>query len=53
MTDSRFSGGSIGLVIGHVGPEAAAGGAIALIKHGDEMLVDLNETNSAARSAGS
>ena len=32
MTDGRFSGGSVGLVIGHVGPEAAAGGAIALIR---------------------
>ena len=43
MTDGRFSGGSVGLVIGHVGPEAAAGGAIALIKNGDEILVDLNK----------
>ena len=43
MTDGRFSGGSVGLVIGHVGPEAAAGGAIALIENGDEILVDLNE----------
>ena len=30
MTDARFSGGSVGLVIGHVGPEAALGGPIAL-----------------------
>ena len=43
MTDGRFSGGSVGLVIGHVGPEAAAGGAIALIENGDEILVDLNK----------
>ena len=43
MTDGRFSGGSVGLVIGHVGPEAAAGGAIALIKTGDEIVVDLNK----------
>ena len=42
MTDGRFSGGSVGLVIGHVGPEAAAGGAIALIESGDEIVVDLN-----------
>jgi dihydroxy-acid dehydratase len=43
MTDARFSGGSVGLVIGHVGPEAALGGPIALIEDGDEILVDLNK----------
>ncbi len=43
MTDGRFSGGSVGLVIGHVGPEAAVGGAIGLIEDGDEILVDLNK----------
>ena len=32
MTDARFSGGSVGLVIGHVGPEAALGGPIALVE---------------------
>jgi dihydroxy-acid dehydratase len=42
MTDARFSGGSVGLVIGHVGPEAAIGGPIALIEDGDEIVVDLN-----------
>ena len=42
MTDGRFSGGSVGLVIGHVGPEAAIGGPIALIKEGDDITVDLN-----------
>lgn len=42
MTDARFSGGSVGLVIGHVGPEAALGGAIALIEDGDEIVADLN-----------
>ena len=42
MTDGRFSGGSVGLVIGHVGPEAAIGGPIGLIKNGDEIIVDLN-----------
>ncbi len=47
MTDARFSGGSVGLVIGHVGPEAALGGPIALIEDGDEIVVDLdrNEIN--------
>ena len=43
MTDARFSGGSVGLVIGHVGPEAAIGGPIALIEDGDEIVVDLNK----------
>lgn len=42
MTDARFSGGSVGLVIGHVGPEAALGGPIALVEDGDEIIVDLN-----------
>ncbi len=43
MTDGRFSGGSVGLVIGHVGPEAALGGPIALIEEGDDIKVDLNK----------
>jgi dihydroxy-acid dehydratase len=43
MTDARFSGGSVGLVIGHVGPEAALGGPIALIEDGDEIIADLNK----------
>jgi len=42
MTDARFSGGSVGLVIGHVGPEAALGGPIALLENGDEIVADLN-----------
>ena len=44
MTDGRFSGGSVGLVIGHVGPEAALGGPIALLRDGDEIVVDLNNS---------
>ncbi|MEL7542690.1 MAG: dihydroxy-acid dehydratase [Pseudomonadota bacterium] len=50
MTDARFSGGSVGLVIGHVGPEAALGGPIAFIETGDEITADLNanELNCAA-----
>jgi len=44
MTDARFSGGSVGLVIGHVGPEAALGGPIALVEDGDEIVVDLNKS---------
>jgi dihydroxy-acid dehydratase len=43
MTDARFSGGSVGLVIGHVAPEAYLGGPIALIENGDAIVVDLNE----------
>ena len=42
MTDGRFSGGSVGLVIGHVGPEAAIGGPIGLLENGDKIIVDLN-----------
>lgn len=42
MTDARFSGGSVGLVIGHVAPEAFLGGPIALIEDGDTIVVDLN-----------
>ncbi|MEM8619374.1 MAG: dihydroxy-acid dehydratase [Actinomycetota bacterium] len=41
MTDARFSGGSVGLVIGHVGPEAAVGGPIALLEDGDTIVVDV------------
>ena len=44
MTDARFSGGSVGLVIGHVGPEAALGGPIAFIEEGDEIVADLNKS---------
>jgi dihydroxy-acid dehydratase len=43
MTDARFSGGSVGLVIGHVAPEAYLGGAIALVEDGDTIVVDLNQ----------
>ena len=43
MTDARFSGGSVGLVIGHVGPEALLGGPIALVEDGDTITVDINE----------
>ncbi|MEM3044994.1 MAG: dihydroxy-acid dehydratase [Candidatus Bathyarchaeia archaeon] len=43
ITDGRFSGGSRGLCIGHVSPEAAAGGPIAVIRDGDEVEVDVAE----------
>jgi dihydroxy-acid dehydratase len=42
MTDGRFSGGSVGLVIGHVSPEAILGGPIALLRDGDTIVVDLD-----------
>jgi dihydroxy-acid dehydratase len=41
LTDGRFSGGTSGLSIGHVSPEAAAGGAIALIENGDIIDIDI------------
>ena len=41
LTDGRFSGGSSGLSIGHVSPEAAAGGAIGLVEHGDQIKIDI------------
>jgi len=40
ITDGRFSGGTRGLCIGHVGPEAAVGGPIALLKNGDIVVID-------------
>ncbi len=41
ITDGRFSGGTSGLSIGHVSPEAAAGGAIALVEEGDTIDIDI------------
>jgi dihydroxy-acid dehydratase len=41
VTDGRFSGGTSGLSIGHVSPEAAAGGAIALVQDGDSIVIDI------------
>jgi dihydroxy-acid dehydratase len=41
LTDGRFSGGTSGLSIGHVSPEAAAGGAIALVENGDRIRIDI------------
>jgi dihydroxy-acid dehydratase len=41
LTDGRFSGGTSGLSIGHVSPEAAAGGAIALVEDGDTIAIDI------------
>ncbi|WP_340560305.1 dihydroxy-acid dehydratase [Streptomyces sp. GSL17-111] len=41
ITDGRFSGGTSGLSIGHVSPEAAAGGTIALVRDGDRIAIDI------------
>jgi dihydroxy-acid dehydratase len=41
ITDGRFSGGSAGLSAGHISPEAAAGGTIALVRNGDRIMIDI------------
>jgi dihydroxy-acid dehydratase len=41
ITDGRFSGGTSGLSIGHVSPEAASGGLIALVENGDQIAIDI------------
>jgi dihydroxy-acid dehydratase len=41
ITDGRFSGGTSGLSIGHISPEAASGGMIALVEEGDEIAIDI------------
>jgi dihydroxy-acid dehydratase len=60
ITDGRFSGGTRGFCVGHVGPEAAVGGPIALLKNGDKITidaiagtidVDLTDAELAARRA--
>jgi len=43
ITDGRFSGGTYGLVVGHVAPEAAAGGPIGLIEEGDRITIDAEQ----------
>lgn len=42
ITDGRFSGGTYGMVVGHVAPEAAIGGTIALVQEGDSITIDAN-----------
>jgi len=60
ITDGRFSGGSHGFIVGHVTPEAQAGGPIALVQDGDKITldaeanridVDLTDAEFAARKA--
>jgi dihydroxy-acid dehydratase len=43
ITDGRFSGGTYGMVVGHVAPEAAVGGNIALVEEGDLITIDADE----------
>lgn len=43
ITDGRFSGGTSGISIGHISPEAAAGGAVGLLEHGDEIEIDVHQ----------
>jgi dihydroxy-acid dehydratase len=61
ITDGRFSGGTWGMVVGHVAPEAHAGGNIALIREGDSITIDahtlrlqlnVSDTELATRRAG-
>jgi dihydroxy-acid dehydratase len=43
LTDGRFSGGTWGMVVGHVAPEAYVGGTIALIREGDSITIDAHK----------
>jgi dihydroxy-acid dehydratase len=43
ITDGRFSGGTYGMVVGHVAPEAFVGGAIALVREGDSITIDAEQ----------
>jgi dihydroxy-acid dehydratase len=49
LTDGRFSGGTHGLVVGHVAPEAAAGGPVALLKNGDVVTIDAEKRELSVR----
>jgi dihydroxy-acid dehydratase len=49
VTDGRFSGGTSGLSIGHVSPEAAEGGAIGLVEEGDMIDIDIPNRSIALR----
>ena len=58
ITDGRFSGASYGFVIGHIAPEAARGGPIALLRDGDMITIDVDkrvldtDADLASRRAG-
>jgi dihydroxy-acid dehydratase len=51
LTDGRFSGGTSGLSIGHVSPEAAAGGTIGLVQEGDRIDIDIPARSITLRVA--
>lgn len=52
ITDGRFSGGSSGLSIGHISPEAASGGEIALVRDGDIIDIDIEKRSISLRLSG-
>jgi dihydroxy-acid dehydratase len=52
ITDGRFSGGTWGMVVGHVAPEAFEGGTIALVQEGDSVTIDANAAADPAERAG-
>ena len=52
ITDGRFSGGSHGFVVGHVSPEAAVGGPLALLRTGDEITIDAERREISVRLSG-
>ena len=52
ITDGRFSGGTWGMVVGHVAPEAYVGGTIALVKEGDSITIDAKQAPDPAERAG-
>src|SRR5207247_9873976 len=52
ITDGRFSGGTYGLVVGHVAPEAAVGGPIALLQEGARITMDAERRRLQLQGAG-
>jgi dihydroxy-acid dehydratase len=52
VTDGRFSGATRGLMVGHVAPEAAAGGPIAALRDGDDIEIDATNRVLAVRTDG-
>ena len=52
ITDGRFSGATRGFCVGHVGPEAAVGGPIALLKNGDMIVIDADKGTHRHAGAG-
>jgi dihydroxy-acid dehydratase len=52
ITDGRFSGGTHGFVVGHITPEAYTGGAIALVKNGDRIIIDAEKRELTVQITG-